>query len=149
MSRHTEQIVLQEELGQVLEACQLTIAQMGWRVLSQANNSIKLKEVSPQSTSFTHAVEIEVQLAQSPEGTVVRILGRIPGFGPIQSGHLKGQVGSFVNRLNVCLQQVRQQHSQTSSNDLPSELEKVADLHKSGALTDGEYALAKQRLLNR
>jgi len=77
----------------------------------------------------------------------VNIAGRISGWGPIQSGHLKGQVGKFINQLKVCLHQVSQQQAQTLSNDLPIELKKLADLHKSGALTDDEFALAKQRVL--
>lgn len=67
MPRHTQRIVVKQELLQVLEACQLAVAQMGWRVLSQGDSSIKLKEVSPQSTSYTWAAEIEVQLLQTPE----------------------------------------------------------------------------------
>ena len=148
MSKHNEQLILEDELSLVFEACQQAIAQMGWRVLNRESNSIKFKEVMSQSTSFTNPCEIEVRLTESPQGTVVDVLGSNWGIGPIQSGHVEGQVGNFVNRLQVYLKQIQQQRKAPLSENFISELERLANLHKAGALTDTEFALAKQRLLN-
>jgi hypothetical protein len=78
--------------------------------------------------------------------------GSISGFGPIQSGHLKGQVGNLRNRIEVGLNKEidtkKQTQSQSQGSLLISELERLANLHEKGALTDDEFQQAKKKLLN-
>lgn len=44
-------------------------------------------------------------------------------------------------------QQAQQAPAAAPSKDVTAELQKLADLHKSGVLTDQEFAAAKQKLL--
>ncbi len=83
-------------------ACREAIAQTGWRVMELAHNRIVCKEVSPQGTSFTWAAQVEVVVAGlQADGTQVTLYGSIFGLGPVQSGHLKGQVGNLRNRIEI------------------------------------------------
>jgi hypothetical protein len=147
MSQHAERFVLREPLHLVAEACQQAAAQMGWRVLDQRCDYIRLKEVAT-ALACGSPVQIDVCLTQAAQATSVDIRGGSLGFGPIQSGHVRGQVGAFVNRLQVCLRQLSQQPTPPPREQLAVDLGRLADLHRAGALTDSEFALAKQRLLN-
>ena len=120
---------------------------MGWRVLSQTLNTITFKEVSPHATSFTWPAELTVSVIYTPQGARVDVTGRNFGFGPVQSGHVQGCVGNFMNRLQVCVRQTQDQTAPVQQSSIAAELERLVRLHQSGALSDSEFAQAKKRLL--
>lgn len=153
MPQHSERLILEASLEDVYAASQRAVADMGWRVFKQDGKGLVFKEVSPKHTSSTWPVEIQVRLASIAQGTGVEIFGSNFGFGPIQGNHVRGQVGSFINRLQVSLQQLLAQKAVVPppavGNTLITELERLVNLHNMGGLTDAEFSLAKQRLLEK
>jgi len=81
--------------------------------------------------------------------------GTIFGWGPIQASHLKGQMGSLKNRIEIGLSKLFEDQKQqaasipiSQSSSLITELERLANLHAKGLLTDDEFQSAKKKLLN-
>ena len=109
--------------------------------------SLTCKEVSPSIIKFTWAAEVEVVLTRSTSlRTNVRLNGSIYGFGPVQSGHLKGQVGNLRNRIEV-ISSKKLEAVAGQQGGISDEIAKLKQLHQDGALTDEEFRLAKAKLL--
>jgi hypothetical protein len=150
MSKHREEFELHTPLGEAVIACRKAVADLGWRVLEQSEKRLVCKEVAPQGTSFTWAAQVEIALArESPDTTKVTLNGSIFGLGPIQSGHLKGQVGNLRNRIELVSAESRRRIGDQPTTSLVSELEKLAELHARGSLSDLEYQHAKAQLLSK
>jgi multidrug resistance efflux pump len=64
-----------------------------------------------------------------------------------EKGHLRGQVGALKNKIGLAAQDIAS--SAGGSGEISGELERLADLHKSGVLTAEEFAQAKAQLLER
>jgi hypothetical protein len=155
MSNHQERFVVPLGIAEVMMVCREAVASTNWRVTEAGKTRLSCKEVSAQSTSFTWPAEVTIELTSNEKGTIVTMNGSIFGFGPIQSGHLQGQVGNLRNRVEIGLRkaietkkqaQVIQQQQQSGS--LITELERLASLREKGALTDDEFQQAKKKLLN-
>lgn len=92
-----------EQVGLI---CRKAIAEMKWRMMEQGNERFVCKEVSPGITSFTNAAQVEIVLTpKSPNATGITFKGSISGFGPIQSGHLKGQMGNLKNQIQIMVEE--------------------------------------------
>ena len=107
-----------------------------------------VKEVSPKATSFTWAAKVEIAIRESGAGSEVLLNGSITGMGPVQKGHLRGQVGALRNKIGLAAQDAGGDgQGGANGGEISGELERLAGLHQSGALTDEEFAQAKARLL--
>lgn len=152
MSSHQERMLLPLGLEDVMVVCREAVASTGWRVTKAEKTRLSCKEVSVQSTSFTWPAEIMIDLSSNEKGTRIIMNGSIFGIGPIQSGHLKGQMGNLRNRIEIGLRKMidSRKHSNATEQQnvtLISELERLVNLHKMGALTDEEFQIAKGKLL--
>lgn len=149
MSKYQEEFHVHLSLEDCMIACREAVAGLGWRVLEQSGKRLVCKELAPQGMSFTWAAQVETLLdGESPDKTRVTLKGSIFGLGPIQSGHLKGQVGNFRNRIELASVKRSKAAGETSTS-LASELKKLAELHSQGAISDDEYNQAKARLLSK
>jgi len=139
-----EKVVLGVPPEQVESVCRQAISQLGWRVLEEEAGRFLVKEGS-SVTSFAWSAKIELVLDDS----TVRLNGSIPGVGPVQKNHLKGQLGALRNHLLVASTQALSSTQSASANgsNLSDELERLAALHESGAISAEEFAQAKTRLL--
>jgi len=136
-----------------MRLCREAVASIGWRVLESGRTRLRCKEVSVQSTSFNWPAEVTIELTTDEPNTIITLNGSIFGFGPIQSGHLEGQVGNLSNRIVIGLNKIIQSMTEAYINQqqgspLISELERLASLYEKGALTDDEFQQAKKNLLN-
>ena len=152
MSKHQVEAVLPHSVDDVAMACQEAVAQLGWRILDQSDSGLTCKEVLPQITSMTWPAKIEVEWRQEGSKTRLTLNGSVMGFGPLQSGHLKGEMGNLQNRIQLCLrktasQQQRTPPAPTPQSTLAGELENLARLRSQGILSDEEFANAKAKLL--
>ena len=155
MPNHADKFLAPLALDQVIMVCREAIASVNWRVLEQGTNRLKCKEFAIQSTSFTWPAEVEIILFPHPKGTVIAMNGTIFGWGPIQASHLKGQMGNLKNRIEIGLSKLFEDQKQqaasipiSQSSSLITELERLANLHAKGMLTDDEFQSAKKKLLN-
>jgi hypothetical protein len=135
---------------QALTLCRQAVADLGWRVLDQGPDFIRGKEVAASGLSFTWPAEVQLVVeSEEPGVTTVYLDGKIFGLGPIQKGHLQGQMGNLRNRIEL----LASQPSALSASDgtrkgaLSEELEKLAALKQQGVLSDEEFQQAKARLL--
>lgn len=152
MSKHNQTIRLAVAPDQALLFCQEVFKDFGWRVQEVSGTGMTAKEVVPQLTGFTWPARIDVVLkGLGPADTELVIHGSIMGAGPIQSNHLKGQVGRFLNSLSVLIDKSTAGTSSSPvavpATGLAAELRSLAELHAAGVLSDDEFASAKSKLL--
>lgn len=148
MSKHKTQVIVPYPVDVVAIACQEAVAQLGWRILKQTASSITCKEVSPNAISFTWAAEIEVSWLDQDSNTQLSFNGSIAGWGGVQSGHLKGQMGNLQNRVDLFLQKSASMQTESESqSSLSTELTKLARLHSQGILSEQEFQNAKAKLI--
>ena len=149
MSKISDEFYIQVPFDEAKLVCKNVIAQLGWRVMEDNSNKIVCKEVAIQWTSFNYPAEIAISLSDYKEKTKIVLDGSIFGFGPIQSGHLQGQIGRIKNLIETCSTQSSNQNvTQNKTENLSNELEKLAELHSKGILSDEEFKSAKNKLLN-
>ena len=97
---------------------------MGWRVLEDDGRRLVAKEITPQSINFTWSAKVEILIEEDGNGSAIQLNGSITGMGPIQKGHLKGQVGALKNKIGLAAGATA---SENSRGDISAELERLAD----------------------
>ena len=148
MSKYQQSFILNLPLSRASEVCREVAAQLGWRVLEQTTYRIVCKENAPQVTSFTWSAKVEIELEAESQGwTRITLDGSIFGYGPIQSGHLKGQIGRIRNEIELAAKKPAQGECDKKPT-LTTELEKLSELKQRGVLTDEEFQQAKALLLS-
>jgi hypothetical protein len=157
MPTHSEEFSLSLALGESMEVCAEAVATLGWRVIEQSMTRLKCAEVKTQLASFTWPVQVEILLKGEPSGGArVTLNGSTFGLGSMQSGYLKEQVQNLRYAIEHALSrktakpaagEPESRNHVATAGTLASELEKLARLHASGALSDQEFQQAKQRLL--
>jgi hypothetical protein len=133
------------------QACRRAISDLGWRLLEDDGRRLVVKEVSPKATSFTWAAKVEVVVEAAGVGSEILLNGSITGMGPVQKGHLRGQLGALRNKIDLAAQDAAADDGASGAGvgEISGELERLAGLHQSGVLTDEEFAQAKAQLLER
>jgi hypothetical protein len=157
MPTHSEEFTLNLALGEGMQVCAEAVATLGWRVIEQSMTRLKCAEVKTQLVSFTWPVQVEIVLKGEPSGgTRVALNGSTFGLGSMQSGYLREQVQNLRHTIEHTVSRktakpVESTPAPESRSEaavtLASQLEKLAQLHASGALSDQEFQQAKQRLL--
>lgn len=146
----SDQVVLDLPLSESLLICRKVVVDLGWRVMEQTDNSIRCKEVAPHVVSFTWPAEVDIVLSSTSQSqTAIDMHAKIFGFGPVQKGHLQGQLGNLRNRIELSIQQATKASHPIIGVSLAAELGKLAALHQQGILTIDEFDRAKQRLLEK
>ena len=145
-----DSLVLQLPLADTLAICRRAVAELGWRVLDQSPTRVRCKEAAVSGMSFNWPAEVDIILSShNPSQTSVLLNGSVFGLGPIQKGHLQGQMGNLRNRIELAALDRSSKAPAEASGTLSSELEKLAKLRRDGILTDDEFHRAKQRLLDK
>ena len=109
--KYDEQIDIPVSVEIGLTICREAVSELGWRVFTNGNNHITCKEICPEITSFVWPVQIEVVLTSIENDTCrIYLNGTIFGFGPIQYGHLRGQVGNLHNKILVYYNRYREKY---------------------------------------
>jgi hypothetical protein len=147
MSKYRDTVQLTLPVSGAQHACRRAVSELGWRVLEDDRGRLVVKEVTPQSTSFTWSAKIELLVEEDGAGSAVSLNGSITGVGPIQKGHLRGQVGALKNKIEFAAADGAEGSQQPASTSMGEELERLGHLHSNGLLTDDEFAHAKARLL--
>jgi Short C-terminal domain len=157
MPTHSEEFTLSLALTESMHVCAEAVATLGWRVIEQSMTRLKCAEVKTQLVSFTWPVQVEIILKGEPSGGVrVTLNGSTFGLGSMQSSYLAEQVQNLRHTIEHTVSRKTAKHVENApasesqseaAGTLASELEKLARLHASGALSDQEFQQAKQRLL--
>lgn len=93
MSKLEQQFGLSVDGEVAIRLCREVSAGFGWRVLESSSQSISIKEVAPQSTSFTWPARIDIKIRSSSMSQCsIQLNGSVAGMGPIQRNHLQGQM---------------------------------------------------------
>lgn len=117
MSKYSDEFVIEFAAELVMAACCEVAANLGWRVMEQSDLRLVCKEVASQVSSFTSPAKIEIMCVPSTNSsTQVSLKCSNFGYGPIQSGHVKGQVGNIRNRIMVALNN----HKTSAQIDYPA-----------------------------
>jgi hypothetical protein len=118
--------------------------------------NITTSKVSIPASSFTFGGEMIVTAIPSTEGTTtIDIKGYTQG---IMGGTLKENVNGLrdylmeaLPYLDIQYKQIQQSESQDQNRSgigIADEIERLSNLHKIGALSETEYAQAKQKVLS-
>ncbi len=100
-----------------ISICRKVVAEIGWRILDQSENRIRCKEVAVSGVSYNWPAEVEIIISSSSSSSATIFLnGSIFGFGPIQKGHLQGQIGNLRNRIEIAVQEALKHPSGRSLN---------------------------------
>jgi hypothetical protein len=151
----TEPQVYGASADRIYEACVRTVAQLGWklqhsdsesRTLSCAARGRKIRPGGGQDLSI-FVEQIRSDRARITLGWGYQV-ARLFDHGE------KAEIGGlFYETLDVVLPKVKTRRASDSREatavDLASQLERLADLHAHGRLTDSEFQDAKARLLRR
>lgn len=133
---------------EAMVCCRKAVAEIGWRIMNQSQNRIQCKEVAVSGLSFNWPAEVEINISSTaPSSSTIFLNGTIFGFGPIQRGHLQGQIGNLRNRIEITMHDAVVQPAASNTESLGDELIKLSALHKQGILTDDEFRKAKQKLI--
>jgi hypothetical protein len=155
MSKLEQQFVLSVDGEVAIRLCREVSADFGWRVLESSSQSISIKEVAPQSTSFTWPARIDIKIRSSSKSQCsIQLNGSVAGMGPIQRNHLQGQMGRFLNALSILAEKKKAEQEVESvpvatnpSTSLSEELFKLHELFEKGILSESEFTAAKTRLI--
>lgn len=146
----TDTLQLDVPVPDALAICRRAVSELGWRVLDQGPTRIRCKEVAVSAMSFNWPAEVEIVLSSSGQSqTIVLLNGSVFGLGPIQKGHLQGQMGNLRNRIELARENQPSKAPVAASTSISAEIEKLAALCKDGILTEEEFHRAKQRLFDK
>lgn len=143
---------------QVVIAAQDIIDQRGWRVATISSTELVFQE---RDYDFIKGAspKIVATLKEVDEGTAVRVVCNIAGWGPYAKKVVTGFMGQFVNSLSLRAQtnsvainptvQVGEGQSggSAASNDRYDQLRKAKELLDLGVLTEQEFETEKARIL--
>lgn len=99
MSRLSDEFVLKLALEDASFACREAVMSVGWNL-----DVVELARIVPKiGTGLTrNPSRIEILLSPADEtGTTVRLDGSIRGMGPVQKGHLRGEMNRLRNAIEV------------------------------------------------
>ena len=100
MPKQQQNLTLNFPAAMAVRACEQAIASLGWRMTGQTPTGLACVEVSPEVGVFAWPVNVDIALSggQDPP-TAVTMFGSNSGWGPIQSNHLRKQMGLLVARI--------------------------------------------------
>lgn len=150
MSKHEETFSVSLSLDDVLHVCREVVAELGMSIVEQRADGLKCKEAGLTNLSRSAwTATIDIAYVGRPDGaTIISLRGSNFGFGPFQSSYVRGQVGNLRNRIELMATRRQEHVAAPAGGDLAAQLQQIADLHRSGVLTDVEFQEAKARLLH-
>ena len=98
MPRHEMKVPLAIDAEAARQACGRVIAELGWSLLEDAPGTVSAKE-GWKATGTTWPVTIEASITADGQGSVAALRGKVGGFGPVQSRHVRKQVTRFSELL--------------------------------------------------
>jgi len=148
MSKHNDEIVVELSIEETMVACKEAAANLNWRIMNEGKNYLSCKEITSHlAFSQTWPAKVEVYVNKYNDKTKIILEGSIFGLGPIQSGHLKGQLGKFKNLIEVSLSHRNNSFKEnTNSSSIAIELEKLSELYSKGILSKEEFEMAKKKV---
>jgi len=117
--------------------------------MEDGTNRMVCREAVTQGTLSTNPVEVVINLYNFKDRTKFVLNGSVFGFEPIQSNHLKEQMGKLKYLISTCSNQFNSQNFKKNTiTSLGNEIEKLAEMYSKGILSDEEFKKAKSKLLN-
>jgi len=144
MSQHWFDAEFPQPLPTVAAAYRQAIAGFGWQILEDRKSGVVCKEPTKPITSFTFAAKIDISWQQVDERTKVKLDGSIMGWGPLQLGHLKGEMGRLQTSVKLILQQSA---IATPPSGLAVDLQRLGEMKDKGLLSNEEFSQAKAKLI--
>lgn len=106
---------------------------------------------SASEVAFQWKVKVTYALRPDGDNTVVTIMGKNFGAGPVQEKAVKKEVDLFETAFRDSVDEISQRDTPISTNSTYSvadEIRKLADLKEQGFLTDDEFQTQKTKLLS-
>lgn len=99
--------------------------------------------------SFQLKAKVSYKLKADKDSTIVTIIWKNSGIGPIQKNAVQKQIDAFETALHSAVDDFeKDQNQSTGSSSIADELTKLSGLKESGILTEDEFNQQKAKLLN-
>ena len=143
MSSHKDSKLVSASLDQTAQACRYSFKEM--QLLVKKDNGVSFQANEKMRFGFSNPAKLVVELQPSGKETRIQLKASNFGVGPIQGGHVKAMLETFMS--NVRLKVNSNQQQTLTGSDLTSQLQKLADMKAQGLLSDEEFTAAKAKLL--
>ncbi len=154
MSKSNLIFIITLPVDKIRNICKKAISEIGWRILNEGNSYYIIKEevnkMNMMNLVNTNCAKIEVTWSNYNDSTKILLDGSIIGFGPIQSNHLKGQIGRLKNIIEIFAEKEINQITKINYNNLSisEELEKLSQLLEKGIIDNDEFQKAKKKIID-
>ena len=146
-------------VDRVWTACVQAVGVLGYNVLSSDSGSKQISFNTGRSMSSWGGQDLSATLIAVGSDTKLLMGGSLAKTGnPFGGGAQLGSWGEKSRLIDNFAEEVRKllpdipepvTLASTAAEDIPTQIQKLGDLHKQGLLTDDEFAAKKQDLLNR
>ncbi len=103
MAKAGQQLLLDLPPSAVERIIKTAVAELGWKLTGEPDGRLIVdEEVTklPCHCSPLHA-ELELRPVQGGQQTKVDVTGRVPGWGPVASQHVRGQTDLITRRVGL------------------------------------------------
>ena len=143
MSSHKDSKLVSASIEKTAQACRFSFKEM--QLLVKKDNGKDFVANEKIRFGFANPAKLELELQSSGKETRIKVKASNFGVGPIQGGHVKAVLETFLS--NVRLKINSDQKQAVPGSDLASQLQKLAEMKAQGLLSDEEFAAAKAKLL--
>lgn len=126
-------------------ACRNAISSVGWKILSESDRFFKIKN---SVGATTWPVTIEIRINSEGAQTEIELNGSCFSMGPVQLNNVKNNVSNIKNSI-IAFAGNMQQQTPAAQNSITDEIQKMAELHRQGIISDDEFNSFKTQLLNK
>ncbi|MFW3145340.1 MAG: SHOCT domain-containing protein [Thermoplasmatota archaeon] len=148
MSRIQEYMDLQARKEDLVSDIEMISSNFDWFILKSDRGSIIMRE----KDRFDHfnPVEVNIRLMDSDNGTRLFISCSNSGYGPVQDNYVRDQYQRLLSAISIASRKHRDAYLMENEMEpsIVEQLKKLAQLHDRGELTDEEFKLAKEKVLN-
>ncbi|MDB4623309.1 SHOCT domain-containing protein [bacterium] len=143
MSSHKDSKLASASIDKTAQACRFSFKEM--QLLVKKDNGVAFIANEKMRFGFANPAKLEVELQSSGNETRINVKASNLGIGPIQGGHVKGVLETFLSNVRLKINSDQQQA--LTGSDLASQLQKLAEMKAQGLLSDEEFSAAKAKLL--
>ena len=96
----SNRIELEISINAARAVCKRLVTELGWKVIRQHDDLVKLKAEVQDGQEFVWPAEVEIKIIADRSGVTCFLLkGSSLGNGPRQKGHIEAQLSEIRNKI--------------------------------------------------
>jgi hypothetical protein len=102
MAKARQELHLELPPGEVAEIAERVVAALGWELSEEEEGQLVVDEDMTKLHCHCSPLRAELELHSAPErGTRLLVEGRVPGWGPVASQHVRRQTDLLTRRVGL------------------------------------------------